>query len=430
MTSISRRNFLSASAGAAAAASLGLPRVGRAATKKVVIVGGGAGGATAARALKKMAPSVEVTLIEPKEHYYTCFLSNEVLSGRRKLKSIRFNYKGIAAEGIQVVHDTVTGIDGEAQKVTTAGGDTFRYDRCILSPGIDFEWDSIDGYNPEVAERIPHAYKAGSQTATLRKQLEDMEDGGTVVIAPPGNPFRCPPGPYERTSQIAWYLKHNKPKSKVLVLDAKDAFSKQGLFTAAWEEYFGYGTDDSLIEWVSMTAGGQLTGVDPDGGKVTTMADTVKADVINPIPPQKAGKIAFDAGLTNDTGWCPVDQHTFESTVQSGIHVIGDASIASPMPKSGYAANSEAKVCAASVAALLQGKEAPTPSYVNTCYSTVTPEHGFSVAMVYSLDDQGRIQKVDGAGGLTPEDAPDRVMKQEVKYCHSWFRNITKDMFG
>ena len=326
----------------------------------------------------------------------------------------------------------VTGIDAGAKVVKTAGGKSFNYDRCIVAPGIDFKWETIEGYDAKVAEDIPHAWKAGSQTVTLRKQLEAMKDGGTVVIAPPPNPFRCPPGPYERASQIAHYLKAKKPKSKILILDPKPKFSKQGLFVQGWKALYGYETDNSMIEWRASAQDSNdnaVVKVDAGSRTVTTGFDEeVKADVLNVIPAQKAGAIAFAAGLTNDSGWCPIDLHTFESTIHKNIHVIGDASIATGMPKSGYAANSEAKVCAASVAALLNGQEPGTPAYVNTCYSIVGKDWGISVAAVYRLAEDGSaITSV--SGGLTPTDATPEMRKREVAYAHSWFTNITNDIF-
>ncbi len=429
MAQITRRNFLKLSGGATALGAFGFPHVSMGAGKKVVVVGGGIGGSTAAKYIRLMDPSIEVTLIEPNKDYYTCFMSNEVLGGNRDLNSIKFGYDGLRKHGVTVVHDLVTGIDGK--KVTTASGKSFAFDRCIVSPGVDLKWESIGGYSKEVANKIPHAWKAGEQTRILRSQLEAMKDGGTVILAAPPNPFRCPPGPYERASQIAWYLKNHKPKSKVVILDPKDKFSKFGLFTAGWTKHYGYGTDNALIEWVSGAQGGKVESVDAGAMKVTAAVEEFKGDVINLIPAQKAGKIAFDAGLVDDSGWCPVEGKTFESKKIPNVHVIGDAAIASPMPKSGYAANSQAKVAAAAVVALLNGSEAPQPSYVNTCYSIITPDDGISVAAVYNYAD-GKIGGVQGAGGLTPgyADTTMEMRKREVLYAHSWFQNITHDTFG
>ena len=272
---------------------------------------------------------------------------------------------------------------------------------------------------------MPHAYMAGAQTTLLVKQLKAMDDGGLVIVAPPANPFRCPPGPYERVCQIAHYLKTHKPKSKIMVVDAKDKFSKQGLFMQAWKELY-----DGMIEWRSGSdTGGGVVGVSAKDMLVSTEIEDIEGDVINVIPPQKAGKIAHAADVTDDSGWCPIHLDTFESRRHPGIHVIGDASIATGLPKSGYAANSEAKVCAAAVVSLLKGEPVGTPSYVNTCYSIAAPGYGISVAAVYRLAaDKSKIEKV--AGGLSPVDASPAVKQREAEYAYSWFQNVVHDMFA
>jgi len=428
---ISRRDFIKTSGAVSAFSMLGMPYIALGAGKKVVVIGGGTGGATAAKYLKRADPSIEVTLIEANKHYFTGYMSNEVLSGERTMESIRFGYEGLSKHGVKIVHDRVTAIDPVKKSVTTKGGQTFSYDRCVVAPGIDYRWDAIEGYDAAVAGKIPHAWDAGPQTVTLRKQLEAMKDGGTVLITAPPNPFRCPPGPYERASQFAMYLKDHKPKSKVIILDTKQAFSKQGLYMQAWEKFYGYGTDNALIEWlpgpdnqiVEVRAGEKVL--------INDFGDEFKGDVINVIPPQKAGKIAQIAGLTDDSGWCPINKKTFESSIHKSIHVIGDAAIASNMPKSGYAANTQAKVCAAAIAALLKGQEPGTAAYTNTCYSIVAHDYGISVAMVYQLSEDGMtIAGVKGAGGLTPMDATMEQHKREAEYFHSWYTNITGDIFG
>jgi len=432
MSGISRRNFIQVAGGAAAVSTLGFSNIimaGKSAGH-VVIIGGGIGGATAAQYIKRADPSVRITIIEPKKHYHTGFMSNEVLSGHRSLDSIKFGYKGLESLGIKVVHDYATNINAAKKQVSTKKNGNIAYDRCIVSPGVDYKWDMYDGLDAGVAAtKIPHAWDGGPQTALLRKQLVAMKDGGTVVIVAPPNPFRCPPGPYERSCQIGDYLKNHKPKSKIIILDAKDKFSKQGLFTQAWKKYHGYGTDNSRIEWIKGAEGGIIEGVDAKTNTIIGGVDEYKADVINIIPAQKAGAIAFAAGLVNDKGWCPVNQKTFESTIHKDVYVIGDASVASPMPKSGYAANSESKVCASAVVASLHGKEAGIPTLVNTCYSVVGPNDGISVAMVYNFDGK-KIQKVKGSGGLTPMDSSPEMRAREVQYAHSWFNNLTNDAFG
>ncbi|MCW9025154.1 MAG: NAD(P)/FAD-dependent oxidoreductase [Gammaproteobacteria bacterium] len=430
MSKITRRNFVTLAGGTLAASAMGFPMVSFGASKHVVIVGGGIGGSTAAKYIRMADSSVKVTVIEANKHYHTCFMSNEVIGGNRDLDSIKFGYGGLRGHGVDVIHDLVTDIDPVSKKVMTKGGKTLSYDACIVSPGISFKWDNIEGYDEATSHKIPHAWKAGPQTALLRDQVKAMKNGGTVIIAAPPNPFRCPPGPYERASQIAWYLKKHKPKSKILILDQKPKFSKMGLFTAGWERNYGYNSDNSMIEWVSGESGGKVTRV--NAGSMTASSDVgdFKGDVMNVIPAQKAGAIAFKADLVDDKGWCPVNQHTFESTKHKDIYVVGDASVASPLPKSGYAANSEAKVCAAAIVAKLNGKGAPGISLVNTCYSIITPDEGISVAMVYRLGEDGKIMKVKGSGGLTPGDASPGTLKREVAYAHSWFKNITHDVFG
>jgi sulfide dehydrogenase [flavocytochrome c] flavoprotein subunit len=425
MSNINRRDFVKVVGGASALGLVGVPMVSHGAAKaKVVVIGGGYGGATCAKYLRLYDEGLDVTLIEKSDHYTSCPFSNEVLSGERSIDSLTFGYDGLKGHGVNVIHDEVTDINPANKKVSTKAGQTVGYDYLVVSPGISFKWGAIEGYDEAAAEKMPHAWKAGPQTVLLRKQLMAMEDGGTVFIVAPPNPFRCPPGPYERAAQIAHYLKHHKPKSKVIILDSKDRFSKAGLFRQGWEKYY-----PGMIEWVSRANDGKVIEVDPDSNLLITEFEEHEAAVANVIPPQQAGHIAHVAGLVDDSGWCPVNQHTFESTLHSDVHVIGDASIAGKMPKSGYAANSQAKMTAACIAAKVNGRPLPNPSYVNTCYSLVAPEHGISVAMVYRLED-GNIVGVKGAGGLSPMDASDEQRAAEAVYARSWFRNITSDIFG
>jgi len=425
---MNRRDFVKAASAATAVGLAGVPHIALANAKKVVVVGGGTAGGTAAKYIKRLDSSIDVTIVEPNDAYYTCYFSNEVIGGERDLDSIRVDYEGLKAYGINFVQDSATAI--EKGVVKTAGGTDVPFDRCVVAPGIELLYDKIEVYSADAAQTIPHAWKAGEQTATLRKQLEDMPDGGTFVMAAPPNPFRCPPGPYERASLVANYFKHHKPKSKVVILDAKQKFSKQGLFTQAWEKFYGYGTDDSMIEW-RPAPDGKVVSVDPGSKKLVIgeLEDEMTADVVNLIPPQRAGAIAQASNLADDSGWCPVDQKTFESTLVPGVHVIGDACIAGKMPKSGYAANSQGKVCAAAVVAMLNEAEVGTPSYVNTCYSIPAPGWGISVAAVYKLGADGKIVGVKGAGGLTPMDASEEAHRREVEYAYSWYKNIIDDIF-
>ncbi|UZJ41448.1 NAD(P)/FAD-dependent oxidoreductase [Prosthecochloris sp. SCSIO W1101] len=394
--------------------------------KHVVVIGGGFGGASTAKYIRKLDPSISVTLIEPAMTFYTCPFSNWVMGGLKEMKDIGHTFDVLQNKhGVDVIHDEAVEIDAVNHSVTLKSGDEVKYDRLVVSPGIDFKYDAIEGYSEEVANStMPHAYKAGPQTELLTKQLQEMPDGENVIICAPGNPFRCPPGPYERASLIANYLKKNKPNSKVIILDDKEKFSKQGLFTKGWERLY-----NGIIEWRAGSAGGKVLSVDPATMTVQTASGPVKGGVINVIPPQSAGKIAIDAGLANESGWCPVNPITFESAIQPGIHVIGDASIAGAMPKSGFAASSQGKVTAASIVRLMQGKVPAPPSLVNTCYSLVGPGYGISVAAVYKLTSDG-IVSIKGAGGLTPMDADDDQLSEEATYARGWYNNIAQDIWG
>ncbi len=394
--------------------------------KRVVVVGGGFGGASAAKYIRKLDPSIAVTLIEPNSTFYTCPFSNWVMGGLKEMKDIAQTFDVLKNKySVDVIHDTVTEIDPVNHSVRLQGGKEIKYDRLIVSPGIDFNYDAIEGYSEEVSNtKMPHAYKAGPQTELITRQLREMKDGDNVLISSPGNPFRCPPGPYERASLIAHFLKKNKPGSKVIILDDKEKFSKQGLFMKGWERLYG-----DIIEWRAGSMGGKITAVDPAAMTVETEFGPEKGGVINVIPPQMAGKIARDAGLTDSSGWCPVNPITFESTIHPGIHVIGDACIAGAMPKSGFAASSQGKVTAAGIIRLMQGKVPAPPSLVNTCYSLVAPGYAISVAAVYKLTSDG-IVSIQGAGGLTPMDADDDQLSEEATYARGWYKNISQDIWG
>jgi sulfide dehydrogenase [flavocytochrome c] flavoprotein chain len=395
---------------------------------QVVVIGGGFGGATVARYIREFDPWIEVTLVEPNNTYFTCPASNWVLAGLRSLNSISHHYRDLTRHGVKIIRDTVIVIEPDKREVRLKGGAILSYDRLVVSPGIDFRWKTIEGYSASVVDQLPHAWTAGRQTNILRSQLLAMRDGGTVVITSPPDPYRCPPGPYERASLIAHYLKTHKPKSKVLILDAKTAFAKQELFTAGWQALYEFDTDNSLIEWVS-GPDGQVNAVDVEKKVAIAgpLEEKYKADVLNVIPPQKAGQIAQSAGLTDHSGWCPVDYTTWESALQRGVHVIGDAAIQDPMPKSAYAASSQAKVCADAVVALLNDRTPGEPSWINTCYSLVGPQYGISIAEVFELNRKGGIQKVPGSGGLSPQDGNHEL---EAVYARSWYTNIVNDTFG
>jgi sulfide dehydrogenase [flavocytochrome c] flavoprotein subunit len=434
MSKLSRRDFIKL-LGAGAATSTGLfgptARAFAAGSPHVVVLGGGIGGSTFAKYLRIADPNVRITLIERNRDYITCPRSNDVIVGFHTLDEITFNHDTIRDKyGINVLIDEVTGVDTDRREVRTAGGERLVYDRLLVSPGIDFRWDTIEGYDPEVAEtRIPHAWKAGPQTLLLKRQLQALPEGGTVLIAAPPNPFRCPPGPYERASLIAEYLQQHNPRAKVLILDAKDRFTKDGPFKKAWERLYGYGTDYSMIEWVSRSQGGNLLSVDAQGMRVEAEGGAFSADLINVVPAQKAGRLAFDMGLTDSSGWCPIDRRTFESQQVANVHVIGDACIADAMPKSGYAANTQAKVAAWAISDLLNGREAGEPTWSNTCYSLAGSHYGVSISAVYELH-EGRIRGVPNSGGLSPiDDNPARPVLEAV-YQKNWHRTFVKDVFS
>lgn len=419
----SRREFLQLVGAAGVVSALTLTgRVSLAGSSgRVVVVGGGFGGATAARYVKKFDPSIDVTLIEPNIKYVTCPFSNAVLGGIREIIAITHDYKGLSKAGVKVLHDSVSAVDSVKKTLVTKGGDSIAYDRLIMSPGIDFRFEDVPGYDEAATQMVPHAWKAGQQTVNLRRQLMAMDDGGLVIIASPGNPFRCPPGPYERASLIANYLKYNKPRSKLLLLDAKSKFSKMPLFLEGWAIHY------KNIEWIAGDKGGQVIEVDAKNRVAITDFDKHKAAVFNFIPPQKAGAIAHSAGLTNKSGWCPVDFSTFESTIHKGIHVIGDAAIVTGMPKSGNAANSQAKACAAAVAALLKGDEPTTPMTSNTCYSLITPEHAISVTAVWTASPDGYKKN---SGGVSPMGRDATFRRLEATYARGWYANISRDIWG
>jgi NADPH-dependent 2,4-dienoyl-CoA reductase/sulfur reductase-like enzyme len=420
-----RRAFLRVGVAATAAAALrSRPARANASGPRVVVVGGGFGGTSCARALRHADPRIAVTLVEPHATFVACPFSNAVIVGLRELSAQQFTYERVAADGITIARTTATAVDATAKTVALADGARLAYDRLVLAPGIDIRWGALPGYDEAAAAVMPHAWRAGAQTLLLRRQLEAMDDGGLVVISAPANPFRCPPGPYERASLIAHFLKTKKPKSKLIVLDAKDAFSKQRLFQAAWAELY-----PGLLEWVPLSKGGNVTSVDAATRTLVTDFGKHQARVANVIPPQQAGRIAEVAGVADRSGWCPIDPATFESKLQPGIHVIGDAAIAGGMPKSAFAANSQAKVCAATVATLLAGGTPSIPKLINTCYSLVAPDYGISVAGVYQPAG-GQLADVQGAGGVSPLNAPRETRKTEARLAEAWFRTITTEAFG
>jgi sulfide dehydrogenase [flavocytochrome c] flavoprotein subunit len=420
---VTRRAFVSGGTAAVCAALVSAPALAQA-KARIVVLGGGFAGATCARALRRADPRFEVTLVEPNPIFTACPFSNAVIAGLRDIEAQRFGYDAIRAEGIAVVPQQAAVINAQVRRVMLGDGSALDYDRLVLAPGIAIRWDALPGYDEAAAEVMPHAWLAGDQTLLLRRQLEAMPDGGTVVISAPANPFRCPPGPYERASLIAYYLKKAKPRSKLIILDAKDNFSKQRLFQNAWQQLY-----PELIEWVSLSDGGKVVSVDAKTRTLVTDFASYKADVANIIPPQRSASVAQLAGVADETGWCPIDPVIFESRLQPNIHVIGDAAIVGAMPKSAFAANAQAKVCAAAVATLLHGETPSPPKLINTCYSLVAPDYGISIAGVYRPAG-GQFADVEGAGGVSPIDAPLDFRALEAAYAEAWFRTITAESFG
>ncbi|WP_435312753.1 FCSD flavin-binding domain-containing protein [Primorskyibacter sedentarius] len=418
---LNRRRFIGT--GVAASATLAAPMVMGQARPRVVVVGGGAGGATAARYIAKDSQgAIDVTLVEPTRTYYTCFFSNLYIGGFRELGSIAHSYGTLASEyGVNVVHDWVVGVDRDAKTVALAGGGALPYDRLVLSPGIDFVDGAVPGWDVSAQNAMPHAYKGGSQTELLKAQIEAMPEGGTYVMVAPPNPFRCPPGPYERISMVAHKLKAENPTAKIIIADPKANFSKQGLFEEGWQKHYS-----GMITRIGPDFGGENVTVDPAAMTVDIDGEIVKADVCNVIPAQKAGRICEIAGIT-EGNWAPVDGHTMQSRVDENIHVLGDATNQGDMPKSGFSANSQAKVAAMAVRAALTGSRAFPAKFSNTCWSLINAEDGVKVGATYEATDE-KIAKVDGFISQTGEDAD--LRRATYQESLGWYSGITSDMFG
>jgi sulfite dehydrogenase len=415
-----RRDFIkfAGAAGAASLAGCATPGGGKG---RVVVVGGGYGGATAAKYLRMWEPGIDVVMVERNDVFTSCPMSNLVLGGNRTIEEIRRTYDGLRRRGVRVVNDEATAIDAARKVVRLQRGGELQYDRLIVSPGIDFNFAEIEGYQA-AQDRVLHAWKAGPQTVALRRQLESMKDGGVYVLSVPLAPYRCPPGPYERASQVAHYFKRAKPRSKVLILDANpDVTSKGPLFKRAWADLY-----KGIIEF---RGNSKVVAVDPAAMAVRTEFDTVRGDVLNVVPPQRAGDIAVKAGLiTHNNRWCDVDWRTLESKAVKGVHVLGDATLSAPgMPKSGHMTNQQAKVCAAAVIELMSGRAAnAAPVMTNTCYSYVSDSEVIHVASVHQWDaGQETIIPVKGAGGVSAA-----RNELEGKYAWAWAQNIWADMLA
>ena len=431
----SRRRFLQS---AVAAGIGGFPMLARAASPRLLIVGGGFGGATLARYIRMIDPTIAVILVEREAAYVTCPNSNQVLAGMAGMADITVSYDALRGHGVQLIRAEARAIDPPARTVTLGDGSVLGYDRLVLAPGVEMRLDAIAGYDAAAMEKMPHAWKAGPQTATLRRQLEAMADGGTVIIAPPINPSRCPPGPYERASLIAAYLKRTKPKSKILIFDAKETFPQQETFQDAWATFY-----PGMIDWFAASSGGAITSVDASAMTVTTDFGAQKGDVVNIIPPQRAPKLLRDVGLVDPWGWCPIQPATFEATLTNYVHAVGDATDAVVMAKSATSANSQAKVCASAIVALFQGRSPETPSFAGTCYSTVAPDFAIAVTDVYraawqSLHDSGTTNRRElyslhemlGPRGYAEAGFTPAMRRQAAEYAKAWYAGIVADSFG
>ncbi len=423
MSKISRRQFSTMAAAATAAGVVGMPFVAHAAKPRLVVIGGGAGGATVARYVAKDSKgAIDVILIEPTRRYYTCFFSNLYLGGFREFDSIGHGYGTLARDyGINVIHDWAAAVDRGAKTVTLASGAKVPYDRLVIAPGIDFKYESVPGYSVDAQDVMPHAWKSGTQAQLLRAQVENMKEGGTFVMVPPPNPFRCPPGPYERISMIAHQFKKRNPKAKIIVLDPKEKFSKQALFMEGWENHY-----PGMVEWIPASVSGGVKNVNPDSMEFKTDIDTFKADAACVVPAQKAGAIAQIAGVTKGD-WCPINPATMQSKIDENIHVLGDASIASAMPKSGFSANSQAKVAANAIRGALAGSKVFPARYANTCWSLIAANDGVKVGAKYEAAPE-KIKPT--AKFISKTGESEEVRKQTYEESVGWYKAITADIFG
>ncbi len=419
---LNRRLFIGTSA--VAAASLAAPTVladghGK---PRVVVVGGGAGGATAARYIAKDSKNaIDVTLIEPTRMYYTCFFSNLYIGGVKEIDDLGHSYGKLAAAGVNVVHDWAIAVDRDAKTVTLAGGSTVPYDKLILSPGIDFVEGAVEGWDLSSQNAMPHAYKGGSQTELLKAKIAAMPEGGTFAMVAPPNPFRCPPGPYERVSMVAHYLKANNPTAKIIVADPKPKFSKMALFQEGWADHY-----DGMIDWIGEDFGGGEVSVDPAAMTVTIDGEVTEVDACNVIPAMKAGRIAELAGVT-EGNWAPVNAADMSTKADADVYVLGDASQQGDMPKSGFSANSQAKVCANAVRGALTGSKVFPAKFSNTCWSLIDANDGVKVGATYEATEE-KIAKVDGFISSTGESA--ELRKATYEESEGWYTGITADMFG
>ncbi len=423
MGKVTRRAFLAASAAATTVAlargARGAGGAARSGAARILVVGGGFAGAACALDLRVLQPALEVLLVDPDDRYVTCPMSNSVIAGLRTMSSITVSRAGLARAGVRVVRDTVAAVDPERRQVRLRSGATLAYDRLVLAAGIRFLWGHPEGYSEIAAGQLPHAWQAGVQTQLLAAQLAALRPGGVVALSVPAGPMRCPPGPFERASLMAAYLAQRGCRAKVLIFDANNHFPRQDAFSAAWQALY-----PGTIEWIPVTEGGALERVDPARMTLYSPRGAQRADVINIIPPQAPAAIAVEAGLASEHGWCPVDPATFESTLVPGVHVIGDACIADPMPKAASAAQAQARQCAQALAAAFDGDASPPRAMESVCYSLLAPDRALSIHSRFEMRD-GMIESLPAAPeGVTVSEP------EEARNAASWYRRIVAESFG
>jgi NADPH-dependent 2,4-dienoyl-CoA reductase/sulfur reductase-like enzyme len=424
-TTLSRRHFVAGAGTLALATTLGAPAVLGQAKPRLVVVGGGPGGATVARYVAKdSGGAVDVTLVEPAPKFVTCFHSNLYLGGFRSFESLEHGYDKLAAQGVKMVRQAAKSIDRDKKEVVLEDGSRLPFDRLVLAPGIDLKYDSVPGWSKAAEEVMPHAWKAGPQTKLLKAKLDAVPDGGLIVMIAPPNPFRCPPGPYERVSMMAHVLKTSgRGKAKIIIVDPKDKFSKMGLFQEGWERHY-----PGMVEWIGPSINDGVKSVDPKTGTVVTGFETYKnAALVNVIPAQMAGAIARDAGLANASGFCPIDPESMASQMDPNVFIVGDAAIPGDMPKSAFAANSQAKVAAMAARAALTGAKAFPARYANTCWSLIDTDDAVKVGGRYAPAD-GKIKEVEGFISKTGESA--ELRRQTEQENLGWYAGITADIWG
>jgi sulfide dehydrogenase [flavocytochrome c] flavoprotein chain len=422
---VNRRDLLLGAGAALGTSALARPAIAQGAKPRVVVIGGGAGGATAARYIAKDSEGkIAVTLVEENANYQTCFHSNLFLGDFRDYASINHGYGKFQGQGVEVVRARATVIDRDKKEVVLANGRRLAYDRCVVSPGIDLKYDSVPGWSKAAEEVMPHGWKPGAQTRLLKRRLDAVPNGGNIVMIAPPNPFRCPPGPYERVSMMAHVLKRTgKTRSKIFIIDPKETFSKQGLFQEGWERHY-----KGQVEWLGPKIHDGLKSVDPKTGTVVTGFETYKnAALVNVIPAQFAGAIARDSKLTNESGYCPIKPETMQSALDPNIYVLGDAAIAGDMPKSAFSANSQAKVAAMMIRGELTGARTFPARYTNTCWSLIETDDTVKVGGTFEAKD-GKIASVTPFISRTGE--PADLRKQTQAENMGWYSGIIADMFG